>query len=135
MSYRKCIFGLCWFHSLLIERKKFKTLGYNVVYQFNDSDFTVCEDLLANYMGKYVGEEIKHAEKPIPWEALQYLIADANYGGRVTDEYDRRMIKVYSQEIFNEELVGEERWKPPNTADLGYIYPDESVIKVPADAT
>lgn len=50
-SYWKALFGLAWYHALLIERKKFKTLGYNVVYKFNDSDFNVCSDLLASYMG------------------------------------------------------------------------------------
>ena len=45
--FRKAVFGLCWFHTILIERKKFKSLGWNVVYSFNDSDYQVCEDLLA----------------------------------------------------------------------------------------
>jgi len=30
----------------------------------------------------------------IPWETLTYSIAEANYGGRVTDPMDRRLIKV-----------------------------------------
>lgn len=50
--FRKAVYGLCWFHSILIERKKFKTLGWNVSYDFNDSDYSVCEDLLAIYMGR-----------------------------------------------------------------------------------
>jgi len=50
-AFRKAFFGLCWFHTILIERKKFKSLGWCVNYSFNDSDFTVCEDLLALYMG------------------------------------------------------------------------------------
>jgi len=43
-EFKRALFGLCWFHSILIERKKFKTLGWNVTYAFNDSDFGVCED-------------------------------------------------------------------------------------------
>jgi len=38
-AFRKSIFGLCWFHTLLLERKKFKSLGWNNAYPFNDSDF------------------------------------------------------------------------------------------------
>lgn len=38
-AFRKAIFGLCWFHTLLLERKKFKSLGWNSNYPFNDSDW------------------------------------------------------------------------------------------------
>lgn len=40
-KYKKLLFALCYFHSVLIERKKFEQLGWNVVYSFNDSDFDV----------------------------------------------------------------------------------------------
>lgn len=40
-KYKKLLFALCFFHSVLIERKKFQYLGWNVVYSFNDSDFEV----------------------------------------------------------------------------------------------
>jgi dynein heavy chain len=67
-NYRKAVFGLCWFHTILIERKKFKSLGWNVSYAFNDSDFLVCEDLLAIYMGRLDPEE----GKPIDTGATGY---------------------------------------------------------------
>ncbi len=35
-NFKKLMFSLSWFHSIVIERKKFKTLGWNVVYDFND---------------------------------------------------------------------------------------------------
>lgn len=39
--YRKLLFSLCFFHSILLERKKFLHLGWNIVYDFKDSDFEV----------------------------------------------------------------------------------------------
>lgn len=39
--YRKLLFSLCFFHSVLLERKKFLQLGWNIIYGFNDSDFEV----------------------------------------------------------------------------------------------
>ena len=69
-SLRKAVYGLCWFHSILIERKKFKTLGWNVSYDFNDSDYFVCEDLIAIYMGKLKDNkpsENYDKKAPIPW--------------------------------------------------------------------
>lgn len=107
-EFRKAVYGLCWFHAVLIERKKFKTLGWNVSYDFNDSDYSVCEDLLAIYMGRLkdgVASEQYDKNARIPWQAIQYLIAEANYGGRITDDRDRRLIKVYAKEIFNDNLI------------------------------
>eukprot|EP00117_Sycon_ciliatum_P019779 scpid3161/ scgid17821/ Dynein heavy chain 2, axonemal; Axonemal beta dynein heavy chain 2; Ciliary dynein heavy chain 2 len=128
--YRRAMFGLCWFHAIVIERKKFKTLGWNASYSFNDSDFSVCEDLLASYMGRILdsGPPLEY-EKVIPWKAIQYLIAEANYGGRVTDDWDRRLIIVYAEEIFNERLITEQRWKPIDTEGLTYQYIDEEEVK------
>lgn len=40
-KYKKLLFCLCFFHSVLLERKKFLNLGWNVNYSFNDSDFDV----------------------------------------------------------------------------------------------
>lgn len=74
MAFRKSVYGLCWFHTILIERKKFKSLGWNNVYSFNDSDFQVCEDTLAQRMGKYNKEHMPppdyNKKAPIDWIAI-----------------------------------------------------------------
>jgi len=58
------------------------------------------------------------------------LLAECNYGGRITDNCDRRLIKVYASEIFNDDLVSIERWRPPLTEELNYQYAfDESNLK------
>jgi len=44
--YKRLIFCLAWFHSIMIERKKFKNLGWNVIYDFNDSDFATSDNIL-----------------------------------------------------------------------------------------
>lgn len=74
-EFRKAVYGLCFFHTLLIERKKFQSLGWNVNYAFNESDYSVCEDILAIYMGQQ-NEEGKPIDEsfdkkhPIPWPAI-----------------------------------------------------------------
>ncbi|KAK2860339.1 hypothetical protein Q7C36_004505 [Tachysurus vachellii] len=94
--YRKLLFSLCFFHSILLERKKFLQLGWNIVYGFNDSDFEVSENLMSLYLDEY---------EEIPWDALKYLIADINYGGHVTDDWDRRLLNTYINDYFCEDTV------------------------------
>jgi hypothetical protein len=36
-------------------------------------------------------------------------------------------------EIFKDDLIKSERWKPPGTQELNYQYPDESTIKPAPD--
>lgn len=60
------------------------------------------------------------------------MIAECNYGGRITDDRDRRLIKVYAKEIFEDMLVALEKWRPIGTEEFNYVYPaDEANTKHP----
>lgn len=41
----------------------------------------------------------------IPFEALNYMAADANYGGRVTDPMDRRLIRIILKKFYSEAIM------------------------------
>lgn len=97
-KYKKLMFCLSFFHSILLERRKFQMLGWNVVYPFNDSDFEVSENLVRIYLDEYADT---------PWEALKYLVAGVNYGGHVTDDLDRRLLMTYITDMFCEEALVE----------------------------
>ena len=84
-KYRKILFTLSFFHSIIIERKKFLQLGWNVDYTFNDSDFQISENLLSVYLDEY---------DKAPFDALKYLIGVVIYGGHCTDEWDMRLLHV-----------------------------------------
>ena len=90
-KYKPLLFSLVFFHSILLERRKFLTLGWNIPYDFNDSDFEVCDNLLAIYLDEY---------EETAWDAIKYLIAEVNYGGRVTDDWDRRVLNTYINDLF-----------------------------------
>ncbi|XP_036369342.1 dynein heavy chain 2, axonemal-like [Octopus sinensis] len=95
-KYKKLLFALCYFHSVLLERRKFLMLGWNIPYEFNDSDFEVSENLLSIYLQDY---------EETPWDALKYLIAGINYGGHVTDDYDRRLLFTYINDYFCDQAI------------------------------
>ncbi|XP_052739543.1 dynein axonemal heavy chain 2 [Bicyclus anynana] len=93
-KYRRLLFCVSFFHCSLIARKRFRHLGYNAVYSFNDSDFEVSDNLLANYLEEY---------DEVPWDALRYLFAIINYGGHITDDWDKRVLIAYINQFFCEE--------------------------------
>ena len=47
---------------------------------------------------------LNHYEK-IPWDALRYMVAEANYGGRVTDPNDRTCISLILEDFYNPNML------------------------------
>lgn len=50
--------------------------------------------MLANYLEEY---------DEVPWDALRYLFAIINYGGHITDDWDKRVLIAYINQFFCEE--------------------------------
>lgn len=48
--YPKLLYALAFYHSVLLERRKFRTLGFNNFYDFNDTDFKVGLSHGADYL-------------------------------------------------------------------------------------
>merc|ERR1719440_1856415 len=101
-GYRSLTYVIAFFHAIVQDRRKFGRIGWNVAYDFNESDFKVSLKLLALYMQKC------HDQNEVtPWETLRYLIGEAMYGGRVTDSYDRRVLVTYLEEYMGDFLYDE----------------------------
>jgi len=92
--FAPCLFVLCFLHAVVLERRKYGKIGWNVPYDFNDSDFNISRRLLSMYLTKAV----ENGEEEIPFASLKFLIGDAMYGGRVSDDFDRRVLQTYCNE-------------------------------------
>ena len=50
-------------------------------------------------------------QEVIPFDALRYLTAECNYGGRVTDDKDRRLINTLLEDYYCNETIFDENYK------------------------
>ena len=99
-AFRSCVFVLAFFHAVVQERRKYGKVGWNVRYDFNDSDFSVSLRLIDTYLEK----AHVNGDTSIPWMTLRYLVGEVMYGGRVTDDLDRRVVETYMQEYLGDFL-------------------------------
>ena len=120
----KLVMSLCVFHALIQERRKFGPLGWNIAYEFNDSDFDVANDVLGMFLDKVENRN------EIPWDSLIFLAGIITYGGRVTDDQDRRLLLTMIHKYFSDNVL-DDRFK--FTLDDVYKMPRSSDKQVYLD--
>uniref|UniRef100_A0A6E8V0M9 Dynein heavy chain 10, axonemal n=1 Tax=Anopheles coluzzii TaxID=1518534 RepID=A0A6E8V0M9_ANOCL len=121
-AFKPLAYVLAFFHAVLQERRKYGKLGWNICYDFNESDFNVCLQILDTYLTKAVDSR----DSRMPWNSLKYLIGEVMYGGRVIDDFDRRVVKTYMDEYMGDFLF--DTFQPFN------FYADDSFTYAPIAA-
>lgn len=111
-AWRKLVFGMCFFHAIAQERRKFGPLGWVVPYGFSDADLRVSMEFMADQLGQLSSASASanassssgdsedsgdSGDRPalplLPFDSLTHVVGEINYGGRVTDERDRRLLR------------------------------------------
>uniref|UniRef100_A0A8W7PMI7 AAA+ ATPase domain-containing protein n=1 Tax=Anopheles coluzzii TaxID=1518534 RepID=A0A8W7PMI7_ANOCL len=94
-AFKPLAYVLAFFHAVLQERRKYGKLGWNICYDFNESDFNVCLQILDTYLTKAVDSR----DSRMPWNSLKYLIGEVGFcadtGGISRDEFiDRAAVDI-----------------------------------------
>lgn len=111
-TFEKLLFGACFFHANVQERRKFGPIGWNIPYGFNDSDLRISIRQIQIFIDQY---------DDIPYEAITYLTGACNYGGRVTDDWDRRCLMTILSDCYDREVVEVHRFRLSQSGN--YVIP------------
>jgi dynein heavy chain len=138
-EFKATLFALCWFHSIVLGRRRFGQQGWSRKYSFNTGkddvcigkstvitviyrayngyltgDLTICANVLQAYL---------EANPVVPWDDIRYIFGEIMYGGHITDAWDRRTNNSYLTVLVNENLFNGLELGPgfkspdPNTLD------------------
>ena len=167
--FRKLLFGLCFFHAAVLERRSFGPMGWNIPYEFAASDLAISASQMRMFLddmapawatalddaglapslqaggaagrsmtpenaarsivsggdcGSVAGDNARGRDWVVPYAALRYLIAECNYGGRVTDDKDRRLLHAMLGTVLTPEIL-----------DDSYKFCESGEVFAPEDST
>jgi dynein heavy chain len=109
-EWRRLIYVLAFFNTTVQERRKFGPLGWCIPYEFNNSDFSASLSFCSAQIADAQRISTNPNTNPNPfqqsfWQTVRYGICEIHYGGRVTDELDRRLINAIGEAYFCNERV------------------------------
>uniref|UniRef100_A0A7S1PHU2 AAA+ ATPase domain-containing protein n=1 Tax=Percolomonas cosmopolitus TaxID=63605 RepID=A0A7S1PHU2_9EUKA len=102
-EWRPLLYTICFLNSIVAERRKFGPLGWNVPYEFNYADLTASLAFLQNHFAS-IGDK----SSPISWDTIHYMICEVHYGGKITDDFDRRLFSTFGDIWLNPQVKNDD---------------------------
>jgi len=118
-KWRSLVFAVCFLHSTVQERRKFGPLGFCIPYEFNNADLEASLLYIDKHLTLSAAINI-----PYSWKAMQYMVCEVQYGGRITDDLDRMMFSTYGALWVQEQIFQPNYCFNANVTDFSYHIPD-----------
>jgi dynein heavy chain len=95
-EFKAIVFATSYFHAVVLQRKKFGSIGFNFVYPFSTGDLVNSAQTCVNYLEN---------NSKVPWSDIKYLVGEVLYGGHVFNDWDRRLTNCYLDQWFIDGLL------------------------------
>eukprot|EP00392_Amoebophrya_sp_AT5.2_P018142 g18611.t1 len=102
-------FNLAVLHAIVLERVRYAPIGWTKRYEFSDADFrcglTIVDTWIERACGTSSGPNPSNLDpSKIPWAALQHIMVQVVYGGRIDNDFDKELLRTFVCQLFCEDV-------------------------------
>jgi dynein heavy chain, axonemal len=99
-EWKLLVYSIMFLHSVVQERRKFGPMGWNIPYEFNAGDMNASMSFCRKHF-----RASENSGRPVSWPTVKYMVCEIQYGGRVTDDYDRRLLNVIGDKWLSSKMM------------------------------